>query len=277
MSVVSAFNSIYVPSPIGGSDLSAVLASGNNANGLDMENVGNMVCNTLDCGTTIECTTLNGQIINGTTINCSPLVCNTLVSNNSINTNSLACNTLVSNDSIIADSIVTTSLSTSNLNLTGPFNPTNISTTDLSTTNLTIAGDIYPILGSNITASNVGSIKVSNFLTGVGLPSGIAYTAQFIYNRGIYAGKVEVDFKVVNSGDANAKVEVFYGSVSGLNIGFSETLISGDNVIYTVSVPFFVNILNSGDIITVRMTCTYNQGGNWNTTNDSDIDMLRVF
>lgn len=148
----------------------------------------------------------------------------------------------------------------------------------LSTQGLIVNNEIYPRTGNPIPIyPDVGSIYVRQFVAGVPLLSGAPYSTFFVYQKGIYSGKVEVDFIITNNGDGIALVELFYDALTGPNIGYSSTFITGGGVVCTVSVPFFVNVINDGDAVYVKLTCTYSQGGSWRTTTESDIDVLRIF
>ena len=168
-----------------------------------------------------------------------------------------------------------------NLNVASAINCVNVVASQIvDCAELGIAGRTYPIVGTTPTTGNLGNILVRTMIPNIAsLPTGQAYTTVFTYSQGFYSGKIEADFIITggSGGNARARVEVFYGTLSGVNIGYSDTLISSNGDTYTICVPFFVNFLTASNTITVRLTCSFVGGGLWNTTLESDIDMFRIF
>ncbi len=168
-----------------------------------------------------------------------------------------------------------------NLNVASAVNCLNVvASQSIDCEELGIAGRTYPIVGTTPTTGNLGNILVRTMIPNVAnLPTGVPYNTSFTYSQGFYSGKVEADFIITggSGGNARARVELFYGTLSGVNIGYSDTLISSNGDTYTICVPFFVNILPASGTITIQLTASFVGGGLWNTTLQSDIDMFRIF
>jgi len=278
---LSTINNLAYPPEGSNETLSEVLTNGNNAGGQSILGVGNIDVLTINGAVypplvpsagTLEQVLTNGNDANGFSI--------VGVNNIDVTTINGAVYPPVVPSAGTLEQVLTNGNDANGKSIVGVDNIASgmIQTADLEIYDIfTINGRVYPTVGNpKPVYPALGSIKVNQFLASPPLLSGINYTSPFGYIKGIYTGKVEVDFFVQNAGNAIALVEVFYGSVTGTNIGYSSTLIQG-GTLFTVSVPFLVNILNDNDLITIKMTCTYTQGGNWNTTNQSDIDVLRIF
>lgn len=257
MSFVSAIGSLYLNNGAGVSQtIAEVLNQGSNAGGQPLTGL-------TDC----DCDNLN---VSGTTTT------DILDVSSNINAGGANCvfdNVLVNGGLNATGNILTNGSMTSNsANIIG---------------NLQIAGNLYPVLdGVNIAYPAVGGLRV-NQLSGIILnnPEGVPVSLTIAYQKGIYTGKTEIDVGIYLAGGATLSpipgfctVEVFQGTTTGTNIGYSKTLI-GNGQVVSITVPFVVNILNNGDILTFRITCNYDNAGLpvWKISSESDVDVLRIF
>jgi len=258
MSYISAVNSLYInPNGSGATpSLEEVLVQSNDAGGESIINL------------------LNLEITGAITGNSNASLDTVHASVGIISDGNL----VVSNQSNLNGELIVAGLSTLEGGLTVD-SPTNINGTCYINSGLNISGSIYPVLGSPLVYPNLGSIRVVNLQPSpVPLAYNVSYTTTITYQRGIYSGKAEIDFVISTGVYGYGVVEIFYGTIAGTNIGYSSSAIGGGHVA-TAVVPFFMNVLTSGDIITIRISAYYDNAGSptWNTTTESDVDVLRIF
>jgi len=281
MSFVSAIGSLYLNNGAGVSQtISEVLNQGSNAGGQPLTGLTDCDCDNLNVSTTITAGGANA-VFNGVLINADCDVVGTTTTDildvsSGINAGGANCvfnNVLVNGGLSSTGNLLTDALITAN--------------SAIITDNLQIAGNNYPVLGSPLLAyPSVGGIRV-NQLSGIILnnPEGVPVSLTIAYQKGIYTGKTEIDVGIYLAGGITISpilgfctVEVFQGTTAGTNIGYSKTLI-GNGQVVSITVPFVVNILNNGDILTFRITCNYDNTGLpvWKISSESDVDVLRIF
>lgn len=280
MSFVSAIGSLYLNNGAGVSQtIAEVLNQGSDAGGQPLTGLTNCDCDNLTVSTSILAgganSTFNGVLINADCNVVGTTTTDILEVTSNINAGG-------------ADCVFNNVLVNGGLNATGDILTDGLMTADsaIITSNLQIAGNLYPVLdGVNIAYPSVGGIRVNQLVFTFNNPQGVPATTTIAYQKGIYTGKAEIDVGIYLAGGATISpipgfctVEIFKGTVAGTNIGYSKTLV-GNGEVVSITIPFFVNILNDGDILTFRITCVYDNTGFpvWKISGESDVDVLRIF
>jgi hypothetical protein len=263
MAYSACYTSSLIPGSGGGGggapNIRAVLQAGNDALGLSLGGLSALAADDVNVTGAVNCGLLDAVGL----VSCDGLTSTGLITCDGIDSSgAVECPSIIATGNIQCDTLTIASLDL----------------TTVTCDNLTVTGRVYPLVNTTPIVPTLGSTRVVVIPQSlVGLPAGTPYSVGITWAQGFYTGKVEADFVVLNAGSARALVEVFYGSLAGLKIGYSSTLIAGGGDVYTVSVPFFVNILPATAEIHIRFTCFYSQGGTWNTTAESDLDLFRIF